>query len=87
MVIKNGYFSVEHYGGSNWRWTDIATFKYDKKQNEWFLSRLGGDSFHTTNPEKITSTIKTSKQFGVVEFEKFKERIKYYNPLSLSKYD
>ena len=29
LVIKNGYFSVEHYGGSNWRWTHILTFKYD----------------------------------------------------------
>ena len=71
ITIKSGYFSIEHYGGSNWRWTDIATFHYDKKQKKWFLSRWGGDSFHTAEPEKKTTNIKTPKNFGVVEFEKF----------------
>jgi hypothetical protein len=23
ITIKNGYFSIEHYGGSNWRWTRV----------------------------------------------------------------
>jgi hypothetical protein len=30
VVIKNGYFSVEHYGGTAHRWKIITTFKYSK---------------------------------------------------------
>jgi hypothetical protein len=71
VTIKNGYFSVEHYGGSNWRWTRVITFKYDEKKKKWFLSRDGGDSFHTSEPEKVETQIKTTKDFGVISFEEF----------------
>ncbi|MGZ4036634.1 MAG: hypothetical protein ACXVPQ_02330, partial [Bacteroidia bacterium] len=72
MVIKNGYFSVEHYGGSNWRWSDIVTFHYDKKTGKWLLHRWGGSSYHTSEPAKVSESVKTVKDFGTVEFEKFK---------------
>ncbi len=71
VTIKNGYFSIEHYGGSNWRWTRIVTFKYDKKKKDWFLYKDGGDSYHTSNPNKITTDIATKKDFGVVPFNKY----------------
>ena len=29
IVIKNGYFTVEHYGGSGWRYCGKFTFVYD----------------------------------------------------------
>ncbi|MEZ5017900.1 MAG: hypothetical protein R2800_12655 [Flavipsychrobacter sp.] len=29
VVIKNGYFTLEHYGGSSYRWTHDPTFKYN----------------------------------------------------------
>ena len=32
IVIKKKYFSIEHYGGSNWRWNRIITIKYDVKR-------------------------------------------------------
>lgn len=72
LAIKNGYFSVQHYGGSNWRWTDIVTFKYDKLKKKWFLHKWGGDSYHTSDPDKVKTEVKTVKQFGVVEFDRFK---------------
>ncbi|MCB9230306.1 MAG: hypothetical protein H6581_01470 [Bacteroidia bacterium] len=68
ISIKNGYFSLEHYGGSNWRWTRIITFKFDPSQGEWFLHKDGGDSYHTGDPDKVTTEVKTSKDFGVVNF-------------------
>ena len=71
ITIKNGYFSVEHYGGSAWRWSRIITYKYSKQDNEWFLHKDGSENFHTSDPEKIESTIKTKKDFGKVEFEDF----------------
>ncbi|GGI51662.1 hypothetical protein GCM10011425_28740 [Mucilaginibacter galii] len=71
VTIKNGYFSVEHYGGSAWRWTRIITFKYAPAEKKWFLFKDGGDSFHATDPEKVKTEVKTVKNFGKVPFEKF----------------
>ncbi|NLL28705.1 MAG: hypothetical protein GX259_07900 [Bacteroidales bacterium] len=71
ITIKNGYFSVEHYGGSAWRWTRIITYKYSKKDNEWFLHKDGSESFYVFEPENVESKIKTTKDFGKVKFEEF----------------
>jgi len=71
ITIKNGYFSVEHYGGSAWRWTRIITYKYSKQDNEWFLHKDGSESFHAAEPEKVESKIRTTKDFGNVKFEEF----------------
>tara|TARA_B110000046_G_scaffold118107_1_gene124925 strand:+ start:665 stop:1585 length:921 start_codon:yes stop_codon:yes gene_type:complete len=71
ITIKNGYFSVEHYGGSSWRWTTIITYKYSKKEKNWFLHKKGGVSFHASTPNNIEEKVKTKKDFGVVKFEDF----------------
>ncbi len=71
IVIKNGYFSVEHYGGSAWRWTRIITYKYSKEENNWYLHKDGSESFNANEPEKVESTIKTIKDFGKISFESF----------------
>lgn len=71
ISIKNGVFSVEHYGGSAWRWTKIITFKYTAKDKNWILSRVGSDSYHASDPNKVKTTIKTAKNFGKVLFEKY----------------
>jgi hypothetical protein len=71
MVIKDGFFSVEHYGGSAWRWTNIVTFRYSSKAQRWYLWKIGGDSYHVSEPNKITTRVKTQKEFGMIAFEKF----------------
>jgi hypothetical protein len=71
IVIKNGYFSIEHYGGSNWRWTRTITFKYSNADNYWFLHKDGGESFQATNPDKMTEKVRTTRDFGKVPFDKF----------------
>lgn len=71
LVIKNGYFTVEHYGGSSWRWTRNITFKYSKADSTWYLHKDGGDSFHATDPEKVTTKVRTVKDFGKVPFAEF----------------
>lgn len=68
IVFKNGYFSVEHYGGSNWRWTNIVTFKYSKEKNDWFLHKIGVDTYHTSDPENVETEVKTTKDFGQIRF-------------------
>lgn len=71
VVIKKGYFSIEHCGGSAWRWTRIITFKFSPADNYWFLHKDGGDSFHAAEPEKVTTKVQTTKDFGKVPFDKF----------------
>jgi hypothetical protein len=51
LAIRNGYFSVEHYGGSAWRWTRIITFRYNEKENTWLLHRDAGVTYHNSDPE------------------------------------
>lgn len=71
ITIKQGYFSVEHYGGSAWRWTRIITFKYAVAEKNWFLYKDGNESFHATEPDKLTRKIYTVKNFGKVPFIRF----------------
>lgn len=71
VVIKNGYFSIEHYGGSSWRWSRIITYKYSKDENNWLLHKDGNESFHASEPEKVEVTVKTTKDFGKVFFKDF----------------
>lgn len=71
IVIKNGYFTVEHYGGSAWRWTRYVTFRYSSKDKTWFLHKDGGESFHISEPEYATTNIRTVKDFGQIPFEKY----------------
>jgi|TARA_R110002051_G_scaffold254217_4_gene313164 uncharacterized protein YecT (DUF1311 family) len=79
-VIKNGYFSIEHYtvGGNN-KWLRIVTFKYDSHTNNWFLNRdrieyFGTNKSDSPDAEAIIKTgekILTTKDFGKVKFEDF----------------
>ncbi|QJD97204.1 hypothetical protein HH214_15665 [Mucilaginibacter robiniae] len=71
ITIKNGYFSVEHYGGSGWRWTRIVTFKYNTAEKSWYLFKDGGERFHAISHEQGKTEIKTVKDFGKVPFERF----------------
>jgi len=71
LAIKDGYFSVEHYGGSAWRWSRIITYKFSTKDNEWYLHKDGYESFNANDPEEVEKNIKTTKDFGVVKFENF----------------
>ncbi len=71
LTIKNGYFSVEYYGGSAWRWSHITTFKWNAAENTWLLFKEGGDSFHALEPEKVKTQVRTQKDFGKVLFENF----------------
>jgi tetratricopeptide (TPR) repeat protein len=72
MVIKNGYFSVEHYGGGAHRWKTITTFKYSKKKKNWFLHKLSfGNYVDKENLDEIKWKIETVKDFGDVLFEDY----------------
>lgn len=71
ITIKDGYFSIEHYGGANQRWSRIVTYKYNKEEKEWYLHKDGVESFDAMDPDKVTSNIQTTKDFGKVKFVDF----------------
>ena len=71
VAIKNGYFSIEHYGGSSWRWIKITTFRYDSDRDNWFLHREGDESYHSSNPRKIKRKMRTKRDFGIVPFTRY----------------
>jgi hypothetical protein len=71
ITIRDNYFSIEHYGGSSWRWTRIITFKYDFKLRKIFLHKDAGDSFHVSNPDKIEFNTYNKESWSKVEFEKY----------------
>jgi hypothetical protein len=71
VVIKRGYFSVESYRGSAWRWLQVTTFKYNPADYHWYLHRVGRDSFHVSEPDKVTSSVSTTRDFGRIRFEQY----------------
>ena len=72
VVIKNGFFTIEHYGGSSWKWTLEVTYKYSEEKNDWFLHKIYHESFHAFEVYKtLKKTTETTKNFGTVPFEKF----------------
>jgi hypothetical protein len=66
IVIKNGFFSLEHYGGSGWRWTRVITFRYDPSTSIFRLHRDAGVSFHASEPNNQTSLVHQKKNYGKV---------------------
>ncbi|MBL7761016.1 MAG: hypothetical protein JNK08_10015 [Sediminibacterium sp.] len=68
ITIKKGFFSIAHYGGSSWRWSRIITFKFNKEKNQFILSRDAGVSYHSSNPNKITTELYNKKDFHRVTF-------------------
>jgi hypothetical protein len=71
ISIKNGYFSIEHYGGSGWRWTRIITFKFDTKTNQFVLHRDAGFSWHVSDVNKQTENLFGKEDFSKVLFNNY----------------
>lgn len=71
ITLKNGYFSIEHFGGSGWRWTRIITFKFNTKRKGFYLHRDAGESWHTSDPNKTTENLFNKHDFDKLSFEKY----------------
>jgi hypothetical protein len=71
ITIASGVFSIEHYGGSAWRWTRELTFKYDQKVQDWYLEEDRSDSYHVSEPDNIETVLLTTKDFGRIKLENF----------------
>lgn len=72
ISIKKGVFSIEHRGGSRWRWTRIITFKFDKTSNQFMLYRDAGVSYDSSNPDKKPEDqLYNKNDFGRLQFSKY----------------
>ena len=72
VIAGRNTFSVEHYGGSSWRWKNSYKFNYSRIDNTWQLTRVEDISYHTSNPNKATTKIYTPpKHFGKVDVANF----------------
>ena len=72
VVAGRNTFSVEHYGGSNWRWQYSYKFNYSRIDKTWHLVRVQEQSFHTSNPNKAKTNIYTPpRHFGKIDIADF----------------
>ena len=72
VIAKTNTFSVEHYGGSSWRWKYSYKFNYSRIDKTWQLVRVEEINYHTSNPNKATTKIYTPpKHFGKIDIADF----------------
>lgn len=80
--IKDGYFSINYYGGSgNNKWLINSTFKYDTAKNEFFLQRVaeaGSKTYGVEMDHKEADSFVTAEQFGIVKFEDYDFGFDYF---------
>lgn len=70
--VTKGRFSVNHYGGSNWRWSNSFSFAYSRRDDTWQLVRVDESSFHTSAPDKMKSrSYKPPRDFGKIDIADF----------------
>lgn len=72
ITVGKNTFTVNHYGGSNWRWTADYKFDYSRIDKTWQLVKIEKDSFHTSEPNKSERKVMTPpKDFGKVDVADF----------------
>lgn len=71
ITVKLNSFTVDNYGGSNWRWSDSYTFNYSRIDKTWQLVKVVKDTFMATDPDKYKTKIYTPKRFGKIDIAGF----------------
>ncbi|HEX8128992.1 MAG TPA: hypothetical protein VF527_07820 [Pyrinomonadaceae bacterium] len=72
VIAGRNTFTVEHYGGSAWRWRYSYKFNYSRIDRTWQLVRVEEDSYHTSEPNRGNLKIYTPpKHFGKIDIANF----------------
>lgn len=72
LDVDGKTFTVSHYGGSNWRWSNSYKFGYSRRDQSWQLTQVEESSYHTSDPEKAkTATYKPPRHFGKIDLADF----------------
>jgi hypothetical protein len=65
-------FTVNFYGGSNWRWKYAYRFNYSRIDKTWQLVRAEEISYHTSDPDKMETRVFTPpRDYGKIELADF----------------
>lgn len=72
LTARKGSFTLSHYGGSRWRWSDSWRFDYDARANTWFLTtvELGAD---TESEGHQVRTYRRGRHFGAIRLSGFSQ--------------
>lgn len=74
VTLKKNRFTVNHYGGSAWRWTSNYTFAWSRLDKAWQLVAYDADSFHASDPENVKSEhCVPPRHFGKLDLASFDE--------------
>lgn len=72
VTVAKNTFTVEHYGGSAWRWKTVQKFNYSRIDKTWQPVRAEELSYHTSNPNKVKTKIYVPpKDFGKIDIADF----------------
>jgi len=72
VVVEKGRFTVQHYGGSAWRWSANYTFGWSRRDKSWQLVEVESDSFHASEPDKNQLVVhKPPRDFGLIDVTDF----------------
>ena len=66
-------FTVQHYGGSAWRWSVDYTFRYSRRGDTWQLTLVEQKSFHALDPDDQVDVkmYESPKHFGKIDIADF----------------
>ena len=65
-------FTVNFYGGSNWRWKYAYRFNYSRVDKTWQLVRAEEISYHTSDPDKMKTRVFTPpRDYGKIDLADF----------------
>lgn len=65
-------FTVDFYGGSNWRWKYSYKFNYSRVDKTWQLVRAEEISYHTSDPDKMQTRVFTPpRDYGKIDLTDF----------------
>lgn len=71
LIVDKNTFSVLLYGGSAWRWTQTITFAYEADKHKYILQSDKGESFNSTDPNKVKKIKNQKDKWGKVSFEEY----------------
>lgn len=71
VTAGNGWFTVDHFGGSGWRWTRRIRFRYDPRRQQFILRSDDGWSWYVTTPNNRSRITNRPKDFNRLTFSQF----------------
>jgi hypothetical protein len=68
LSAARGRFSLSHYGGSRWRWSDEWRFVYDRRARDWYLDVMS-DGADSEDRGHLVRTYRRGRHFGALRLK------------------